>query len=369
LYSVAVQQRLTSLDAFRGLTMAGMVIVNNPGTWDAMYWPLEHAEWHGCTPTDLIFPFFLFIVGVSLALSGQTLSAPWWRIARRAAVLVGLGLFLAGFPFFNPAHWRIPGILQRIGLCYIVAATVYRGVQPREHDDHWRRPAYALSAVVVAILVAYWIVMIRFGDLTPEGNIGAQIDRALMSGHLYRPRWDPEGLLSSVPAVATTLVGVVAGLWLRSSAAMGRKVLRLACAGIVLLMAGQLWGWWFPINKQLWTSSYVLFTAGAALVILAACVQLIDVLGVRAWSRPFVILGRNAITLFVLSGLVGKLLIILTVPQRGGQRESLQWVIYERGFAWMAAQRNASLIYSLAFLVLMYAVCDVLYRRQIFLRA
>jgi predicted acyltransferase len=364
-----VQQRLTSLDVFRGLTMAGMVIVNNPGTWDAMYWPLEHADWHGWTPTDLIFPFFLFIVGVSMALSDQTRSAPWWRIVRRAAVLVGLGLFLAGFPFFNPAHWRIPGILQRIGLCYLAAALVYRGMQSRDPGDDWKRPAYAVSAVVVAILVSYWIVLVRFGDLTPEGNVGAQIDRALMSGHLYRPRWDPEGLLSSVPAAATTLVGVVTGLWLRSSAAMGRKVLGLARAGLVLFVAGQLWHVWFPINKQLWTSSYVLLTAGAALITLAACVQLIEVRGVRAWSRPFVILGRNAIALFVLSGLVGKLLIILKVPQPDGQGASLQWVIYERGFAWMAAPKNASLIYSLVFLVLIYSVCYLLYRRQIFLRA
>jgi predicted acyltransferase len=369
LYSVGVRQRLSSLDAFRGLTMAGMVVVNNPGTWDAMYWPLEHADWHGWTPTDLIFPFFLFIVGVSMALSDQTLSAPWWRIVRRAAVLVGLGLFLAGFPFFNPAHWRIPGILQRIGLCYLAAALVYRGIEPRDHGDEWKRPAYVLSAVIVAILVGYWIVLVRFGDLTPEGNIGARIDRALMGGHLYRPRWDPEGLLSSVPAVATTLVGVVAGLWLRSSATMGRKALGLAGGGFVLFAAGQLWHAWFPVNKQLWTSSYVLLTAGAALITLAACMQFIEVRGVRAWSRPFVILGRNAIMLFVLSGLVGKLLIILKVAQPDGQSASLQWVIYERGFAWMAAPKNASLMYSLVFLVLIYSVCDVMYRRHIFLRA
>jgi predicted acyltransferase len=365
-----VQQRLSSLDAFRGLTMAGMVIVNNPGTWDAIYWPLEHAEWNGCTPTDLIFPFFLFIAGVSMALSNDTLTAPWARIARRAAILVGLGLFLAGFPFFNPAHWRIPGILQRIGFCYLATAVIYRRVRARRPArPESAEGAYALSAVAAAILIGYWVVMVRCGDLTPDGNIGAVIDRALMGGHLYRPRWDPEGLLSSVPAVATTLIGVITGLWLRSSAPMGQKVFGLARAGFALFVVGELWNRWFPINKQLWTSSYVLFTAGAALIILAVCVHLIEIRGVRAWSRPFVILGRNAITLFFLSGLIGKSLILIKVPQPGAPSVSLQWVIYERGFSWMAAPKNASLIYSLAFLALMYAICDLMYRRRLFLRA
>jgi predicted acyltransferase len=349
--------------------MAAMVVVNNPGTWDAMYWPLEHAEWNGWTPTDLIFPFFLFIVGVSMALSDQTLSASWLKIVRRATVLVCVGLFLAGFPFFNPAHWRMPGILQRIGLCYVAAATVYRAVQHGKHGDDWKGQAFKLSAVVATILVGYWIVMTRLGDLTPEGNVGAQIDRALMGGHLYRPRWDPEGLLSSVPAVATTLIGVITGLWVKSAAPMGHKVLGLARAGFVLFVAGEAWSFWFPINKQLWTSSYVMLTAGAALIVFASCVHLIEVRGVRAWSRPFVILGRNAIVLFVLSGLIGKLLIILTVPQPDGHRVSLQVVIYKRGFWWMAGAKNASLIYSVAFLALVYAVCDIMYRRRVFLRA
>jgi predicted acyltransferase len=352
----AAGSRLLSLDAFRGITMAGMTIVNNPGTWSAMYWPLEHAEWNGWTPTDLIFPFFLFIVGVSMTLSRQTLGAPWWKLVRRGLIIIGLGAFLAGFPYFNP------GVLVRIGVCYLVAVFAFRWTAGR-------RQAVLLSVKIAALLVGYWFVLTHFGDLTPAGNIGARIDRALMGGHLWRRDWDPEGLLSSVPAVATTLLGALAGLWLQSAAAQSRKVLALAAAGVVMFGAGALWGESFPINKQLWTSSYVLLTGGAAAVFLAACIQIIDVRGFMRWSHPFIVLGSNAITLFVLSGFLGKLGIIVKVTGAGGARVSLQSVIYQRGFAWMGSPKNASLVFSLVFLGVMYAVCHELYRRRIFLRA
>src|SRR5262245_34137840 len=174
--------RLSSVDAFRGITIAGMVIVNNPGSWNAIYWPLEHAEWNGWTPTDLIFPFFVFLVGVSLALSWQTLTSSTYRIVERGALIVCLGLFMAGFPFFNPAHWRIPGVLQRIGLCYLAAAFLYRRT----------RNMKVLAGITAALLVGYWVVLVSFGDLTPDGNVASRIDRLLMGGHLWRPTWDPE---------------------------------------------------------------------------------------------------------------------------------------------------------------------------------
>jgi predicted acyltransferase len=329
-----------------------MVVVNNPGTWDAIYWPLDHAEWHGWTPTDLIFPFFLFIVGVSIAVSRHTLSAPWWRPARRAAVIVGLGLFMAGFPFFNADHWRIPGVLQRIGVCYLAAAWLYRWT-PKRH-----RPI-ALTAIAAAILVASWWLLTRFGDLSAEGNVGARLDRALFGTHLYRTTWDPEGLLTTLPAVATTISGVLAGIWLRASGSTQTKASALAGVGAAALAAGQVWHAALPINKQLWTSSYVLLTAGAAAMTLATCIYAIDVRGLRGWTRPFVVLGTNAISLFVVSGLVGKLLIVL----------DLQWTVYERGFAWIGSPKNASLAYALMFLALMYAMCDVMYRRGILLKA
>jgi predicted acyltransferase len=358
----ATAARLVSLDAFRGITMAGMTIVNNPGTWSAMYWPLEHAEWNGWTPTDLIFPFFLFIVGVSMTLSRQTLDAPAWRIARRAAVIVGCGAFLAGFPFFNPHRWRIPGVLQRIGVCYLMAAVIYRATPPR-------RRVMTLAVTTAVLLVGYWFALTRFGDLTAEGNVGASIDRALMGGHLWRTNWDPEGLLSTIPAIATTIVGILAGLWLKATEGQPRRrVGGLAIAGAALFIAGEIWGLSFPINKSLWTSSYVLLTGGAAALLLAVCIYAIDIRGFKRGSHPFVVLGGNALTLFVLSGLLAKSLILVKVPY-GDRTVSLQWVIYERGFAWMASPKNSSLIFSLAFLAVMYLVCDVLYRRRLFIRA
>ncbi len=350
-------RRLSSLDAFRGATIAGMIIVNNPGTWGAMYWPLEHAEWNGWTPTDLIFPFFLFIVGVSITLSRRSQQSGAWAIVGRAAIIVGCGLFMSGFPFFNPDHWRIPGVLFRIGLCYLAAALLYRWTRgPRQ--------TAVLVATTAAILIGYWFALTRFGDLSPEGNIGAAIDRAVFGQHLWRARWDPEGLFSTVPAIATTLLGVLAGEWLKTPRRLVSKIMWMAGVGFVLFAAGEVWGARFPVNKQLWTSSYVLLTAGSAAVLLAVCLQVVDVRGITWWTRPFVALGRNALTVFVVSGLVGKLLIIVKV--RG---ESVQSVIYERGFAWFSSPENSSLLFSVVFLMAMFWLCDAMQRRGIFLKA
>jgi predicted acyltransferase len=217
-----------------------------------------------------------------------------------------------------------------------------------------------IAAVTIAILFGYWLMLTGMGDLTPEGNIGAAIDRRLFGSHLYRSgRWDPEGLLSSVPAVATTLLGVLAGMWIGAAAPLDRKVRVLAGAGVVMMIVGQIWGVWLPVNKNLWTSSYVVLTAGAAAIVLAACLYAIDLRGWRRWSQPFVVFGMNAIALFVISGLIGRILIVW----------SLQEPIYQYGFAWMASPKNASLLYSLAFLAAMYVMCEGLYRRRIFLKA
>ena len=300
---------------------------------------------------------------MSITLSRQTLHAPWWRLVRRGLVIIALGAFLAGFPHFNPAHWRIPGVLVRIGVCYLVAAFAFRW------SAH-RRQAVVLSAVIAVILVGYWYVLTHFGDLTPAGNIGARIDRALLGNHLWLGRdWDPEGLFSSAPAVATTLLGALAGLWMQSPEPPVKRVLVLAAAGVVLFGAGMLWGLSFPINKSLWTSSYVLLTGGAAAIFLAACIYFIDIRGFTTWSRPFVVLGSNAIVLFVLSGFLGRLGIIIKVAGPGGAPVALESAIYQRGFAWMGSPKNASLIFSLVFLGVMYAVCYELYRRRIFLKA
>jgi predicted acyltransferase len=370
--------RLVSLDVFRGLTMAAMVIVNNPGDWDNVYAPLEHAQWNGWTPTDLIFPFFLFIVGVSVTLSRSTMGSAG-RIVRRALVIWGLGLFMAAFPYFNLATVRIPGVLARISWCYVAAAFIFRGTAPKGGgEDGSRRQATMLLVWAAVLTIGYWLVMTFVpapggvaGDLTPAGNIGAWLDRTVFGAHLWKTSkvWDPEGLLSSVPAVATTLLGAVAGLWLRTADTPARKALGLMLAGIVAAAIGQLWNLAFPINKSLWTSSYVWFTAGGAAILLSLCVWLIDVWGWKAWSKPFVILGLNAISLFVLSGLFAKSLGLIRIAGENGKQVALSAWLYRSWFAPLAAPRNASLLYAMTHLVLLFGVLYLLYRRKVFLKA
>jgi predicted acyltransferase len=356
--------RLVSLDVFRGITMAAMVIVNNPGDWDNVYAPLLHAPWHGWTPTDLIFPFFLFIVGVASTLSKRAASVG--SILKRAGVILGVGLFLSGFPHFDLATWRIPGVLQRIAVCYAVAALVY---------TRSRRPA-VIAAVAAALMLGYWAVMMLVpvpggaaGDLSPEGNLGAVIDRALMSGHLWKPRWDPEGLLSTFPAIATTFLGILAGLWIGSSAAPARRAALLALAGAGAIIVGLVWDLSFPINKSLWTSSYVMFSAGAAAIFLALCYWAIDVKGWQSWTKPFVILGVNALALYALSALLASTLGSVSVTPGDRNDMSLQSWLFASVFEPLASPKNASLLYALANLAVLFIALLWMYRQRIFLRA
>jgi predicted acyltransferase len=370
----AASTRLVSLDVFRGLTMAGMVIVNNPGDWGHVYWPLLHAEWNGWTPTDLIFPFFLFIVGVAITLSKRSASTA--SILKRGAVIFAVGLFLAAFPRFDPTHLRIPGVLQRIAVCYVVGALVYRWTLSRTPGSSSRGLYAPLAAIAAVLMLAYWAAVTLIpvpggvaGDLTAGHDLGAYIDRALMLGHLYRPTWDPEGLLSTVPAVATTLLGTLAGLWLRGDAAPTRKAGVLALAGIGAIVVGEVWNLAFPINKNLWTSSYVMFTAGAAALFLALCYWVLDVKNWRAWATPFVILGMNALALFAFSALLVKTMARLTItPDAGVAMSSSRWV-YVTLFEPYLAPKNASLAYALANLALLFLVLLWMYRRRIFLKA
>jgi predicted acyltransferase len=355
--------RLRSIDVFRGLTVAGMVIVNNPGDWNVVYAPLLHAEWHGWTPTDLIFPFFLFIVGVAITLARRATSAAG-TVWRRGLTIFGLGLFLSGFPFYNLATWRIPGVLQRIAICYVAAVFISRAVAGRNDMVQARR----LLAVVVAIVVAYAVAMSYLpfpggepGNLTAAGNLGAWIDRTLMPGHLWRPEWDPEGVFSTIPAVATTLLGVIAGLDLRVGT-RERWVRHLLLGGVGAAVLGLLWDPWFPINKSLWTSSYVLFTGGLAAMALALCSLWTDgddAAWRRRTSEPFVALGRNAILLFVLSGLIGRLLGVIRVGD-----VSLKSWIYTTSFLPVASPKNASLLFAAANLAGLFALLWWLHRRH-----
>ena len=344
--------------------MAGMVIVNNPGDWNSVYWPLLHADWHGWTPTDLIFPFFLFIVGVAIPL-GSAEGRSWPLVLRRTAVIIGLGWLLAAFPFFRLATLRIPGVLPRIGLCYLAAVSVVRLAGP---DTVRVRRAAMLT--IATLLTGYWLLMTRVaspggvaGDLSAAGNIGAWVDRALLAGHLWRPDWDPEGLLSTLPAVATTLLGVLAGSSLRDASSPRAVVQRLAMWGLAGVVAGLAWHQLFPINKALWTSSYVLFTGGIAAASQAACYAWVDATPTarrNRWSEPLVALGRNALLLFVVSGLLAKTLIYLKWPDPA---QSLGTWLYATAFAPLAPPKIASLAFALAHLALLWALCWALHRR------
>jgi predicted acyltransferase len=359
--------------------MAGMVIVNNPGDWSNVYPPLLHAKWNGCTPTDLIFPFFLFIVGVSITLSRGTMGDPW-QIAKRAIVIFGLGMLLALYPRWDLSVVRIPGVLQRIAVCYLVTAFLFRWTIPAHANDDSRRWAHGRTLLLwaVALTVGYWVVMTLVpapggvaGDLTPDGNLGAYIDRTVFGRHLWvqSKTWDPEGLLSTVPAIATTLLGGVAGLWLGSRTSAGRKALWLTGAGAVAIAVGLSWSLVFPMNKSLWTSSYVWFTAGAAAVLLALCYALIDVKGWKAWSRPFVILGLNAIALFVLSGLMTKFLSFHKLSGPDGTQVSWLRYIYASWFVPLAEPINASLLFAIANLAVLFVVLWLMDRKGIYLKA
>ena len=397
--------RLKSLDVFRGIAIASMILVNNPGSWEQVYPPLEHAEWHGCTPTDLVFPFFLFIVGcaMSFSLSKYTQTAKksgvaksqlleteeqknadkkpascfllpasniYWRIARRAAILFILGLLLNtssialdvllnSAPVENFGKIRIMGVLQRIGLAYFISAIAILNLSPRNQ-----------KLLAVAVLLGYWGALTVFavggytaGELTPEGNLGGYVDRLILgSQHLYKGGpFDPEGLLSTLPAVVTVLTGYFTGEWLRVQQIKTRTSINLAICGLSCVVIGHLWGFLFPINKQLWTSSYVVFTAGWALLLLAACYEIIEVRDWK-WGRPFEIMGVNAIFLFVASGIVARILLKTHIGTGANAPTTYTW-IYENCFVPWAGPLNGSLAFAVAAVLFWWLILYGMYRR------
>jgi len=429
-------KRLLSLDAFRGITIAGMILVNNPGDWGAVYPPLLHAKWHGCTPTDLVFPFFLFIVGVAIPLAlskyqGQPQAALIRKTLLRAAILFGLGVFMAAFPNFGMAEgmpigrkvlhysllgiftisifsravclgqkppqllwakrflylalasalamalsgWglydfsqlRIPGVLQRIAIVYAICALLFLRAG-------WRSQLYA----GIGLLLLYWMLMALVPvpggqppNLEAETNLGAWLDRTILTpNHLWRQSgtWDPEGLLSTLPAIATGIIGMLAGQWLRTQRGAYHKAAGMLAPGALLAALGLAWGLAFPINKQIWTSSYVLYTGGLALLFLGVVYWLIDILDYQRWAKPFAVYGTNALFVFILSGFVAKLMYTIGWETADGGRQTVKGWVYDAVFTPFFSPMNASLAFAAANVLAFLALAWVLYSRRVFIK-
>jgi predicted acyltransferase len=361
--------RVAALDALRGITIAGMLVVNTPGTWAHVYAPLLHAEWHGWTYTDTIFPFFLFLVGVSLVLSferrGGRSRSQLPHLLRRTAIIFGLGLTLNVLATltFARASVRIPGVLQRIAICYLFASLIYL-----------LGGRHGIVVAAGALLLGYWLLMTRVpvpgygtGRLDVEGNLAAYIDRLVLGDHTWKhnPNWDPEGLLSTLPAIATTLLGVLAGLLLLSDRPLEGKIARLLVSGWLAAIAGLAWNLTFPINKNLWTSSYALFMSGLAAAMLGICLWAVDLRGWTRWAQPFIWLGSNALALFVAGDAAAFILLAIHV---GSPSRSLYTAIYQTVFNHFADPRLGSLLFAVAYCGLWIGVARWLYRRRIFIK-
>jgi predicted acyltransferase len=371
--------RLMCLDIFRGLCVAGMIIVDNPGSDAKAYWPIIHADWNGWTPADFIFPSFLFLVGISLVFStasrlehGQSRSQVLVHALWRTVLLIAIGFLVNASPIigFDIHTFRFEGVTQRIALCYLAAITL-------ELWSGRRGQIMALAACVVG----YWAILrfvpvpgygvpgrdIPFMD--PDRNLAAWLDRKLFMGHLYNVTRDPEGVLHTIPAIGTTLAGVLTGHWLRSMKSQPAKVWGMLLLGFVGLGAGLLWNQWFPINKNLWTSSFVLFSTGFALVFLALLYWILEIRQWRgAWTMPILVFGMNAITAFVADAVVygpG-----YSFNARGPSGTSMPW--HEAAQAYLESfglsTPNASLVYSLAALAFCWILLWLLWRKRIFIK-
>ena len=364
--------RLLSLDFFRGLTVAAMILVNNPGDWGHIYAPLEHAPWNGWTPTDLIFPFFLFIVGVSITFAlGRYDGAETGvvrKIIKRSITLFLLGLFLNFFPKFDISTVRIMGVLQRIAIVYLACSLIFLKTTPRQQ-------LYLLATLLIGYCILLTIIPVPgvgYANLEPESNLAAWFDRIILTpAHVYKPAkvWDPEGLLSTLPAIGTGIIGMLTGSWLRSNRPAAEKVAWLFAIGCLTLLAGLIWGGFFPINKALWTSSYVLLAGGLAMLGLALCYWLIDVKDYRKGVFPFVAFGVNAITVFFLSGLIPRVMNLIKVTKPDGTETGLQSYLFRTFIAPpFSDPKNASLAGALTFVLIWFGILWWMYRKNVIIK-
>lgn len=369
---IKLNSRLLSLDVFRGLTVASMILVNNPGDWGHIYAPLEHSSWNGCTPTDLIFPFFLFIVGVSIAFAlGAKKADPiknkklMLTVLKRTLILFCLGLFLSLFPKFNFHTVRIPGVLQRIALVFGICGIIFIKTE--------RKTQLTLFWV---FLIAYYLIMtlvpvpgVGYANLQPETNLGAWIDRTLIGNvHLWKESvtWDPEGLLGTIPAASTGLFGILIGTWLkRRDKDEATKIAWMFTVGVGAVILGLLWDLFFPINKALWTSSYVLYTGGLATLGLALLYWIIDVQGYKRFTKPFVVYGVNAIFVFSFSVILVRSMNLIRITDK---HITISQYIFQNLFKPYFSPVNASLAWAICFNLFFLVILWVMYEKKIFLK-
>jgi len=355
------------------MTVALMILVNNPGSWGSIFPPFQHAAWHGCTPTDLVFPFFLFIVGTSIVLAYSTkkennnLIGVNQKILIRSLKLIGLGLFLAGFtysfPFFKSiSHLRFPGVLQRIGIVFFFTALLFL-------KFNWK----TLLKIFVFILVSYWIIMVYIPIngvvplLTKESNLAAFIDlKILTKAHIWKPEYDPEGLLSTIPAIATAIMGVFLGVLLKQkNIEIKKKFFYMLYIGFISVVLGYFWGRYYPINKALWTSSYVLFSGGLAFLTYAFIFFIMEIAEFKEWGKAFIYLGSNAITVFFLSGFIAKSFYIIKLADGLSMHSHLyDYIFLPLG----VSLKLSSLLYALSVVLFYYLIARILYKKKIFIK-
>ncbi|MEE8335584.1 MAG: DUF5009 domain-containing protein [Candidatus Neomarinimicrobiota bacterium] len=370
-----MKNRLLSLDAFRGLTIAFMILVNTPGSWAHVYPPLTHAPWHGCTLTDLVFPFFLFIAGTAMCFSFQkygdwSVGAARKQILSRAVTIFAFGLLLNAFPFIRQnwdwSSFRILGVLQRIGISYAIAGMLVL-----------KADISRIIKYILIILTGYWLLLLAWGFYSHsdpfglETNLVRRIDMIILGkSHLWMGtgiRFDPEGLLSSLPAAATVLLGFLTGIMLNTSKNGRDTVQRMAVFGALLIILGFIWGLVFPINKQLWTSSYVLFTGGIAVLFLSFLYWIIDLKNWRKWALPLAIFGTNSIFIFVGSGMWVKTILRVKFDFEGRIISGYSY-LYKTIFQPLAGDLNGSLLFALFHVFMWWLVLAWLYRKKIFIK-
>lgn len=366
--------RMLTIDVLRGITVAFMILVNNNGQNDQAYAAMNHSLWNGFTPTDLVFPTFLFIMGTSMVLSyesalskGTSAASLWPHILRRFVILVLLGLVVNGFPYFPLGTLRIYGVLQRIALCYLVGSILHL----------WKRGLANKIVFLLLSLLGYWVLMrwvpvpghgmpgTDFPLLDKDINLAAFLDRHIFPGRLFEGTRDPEGFLSTLPSIGSTLFGMIAGLWLRSGRTEWNKLQGLVVAGGASLFLGAIWSFWFPINKKLWTSSYALYAAGWTFLLLAACYFVLEIRKSRGnWTHPWLVFGRNAIVAYVFSELLSSSVAVF----RWNALESIQQHIYWGWFVSVGSPAFGSLVYSICFMLVCWIPAAVLYRNKIFIK-